>query len=88
MHYDRAHSHIDSVKVHQVYGRTIDSEETKWSRAKVVSRIKKGDRFVTLPELTGGGLRFGQTVAVWRDIFIRSIPNGNHTDDLRGLPEY
>lgn len=87
VHYDRAHSRIVSVWAHHVNGRTI-GHGSPMRRLDVVRKILGGSGFVTLPETNGRRLRLGQRVAVLREKFLRSIPNGKHTDDLRGLPEF
>lgn len=86
VHYNSAHTHIDRVRVRRLHGRRIGSKEMEWSCDEVVNRIKKGDRFVTLPKSDAGKLQIGQTVEAL--IFIRSIPNGDDSDNLRGLPKF
>lgn len=86
VHYDRAHTHIDSVMVHSVTGPAKVCSGCQWRARDVVYRIKEGDHFVTLPRRTRSEKRSGQTVRVYGKKFIRSIPNGIAHDNLLRLP--
>lgn len=84
--YDDVGGHIDRVMVHKLEGQEICCDGCEWRRLDVVHRLNKGVSFVTLPRRKRGGLRFGQTVSVWDERFIRSIPNKRTSDNLANLP--
>lgn len=89
VHYERAHTNIDVVKVHKVECQQSCCDGCKWRTADVVQRIDEGDSFITLPK-TGHGsmvqiLRKKTGKSGQQRLFIRSIRT-NEADNLRRLP--
>jgi hypothetical protein len=85
--YNVAHTHIERVRVRDpILNTTIEL-----TRSDVVSRIKQGYQFRTMPQDWSGQYRWGEDVRIFRvngDEFLRTDTNGIARDNLGNLPEY
>lgn len=88
--YNKAHTHIDKVRVHSDNGDSI-GVANEYSRADIVAAIKKGTTFVTIFKGTDGKWKKGQAIYIIKvnNIeYIKTVDNGKAIDNLENLPEF
>lgn len=88
--YNREHTHIDQVKVHEDNGETI-SASTIWKREDVVKAIENGKTFVTILKSPEGKWNKGQLIYIIKVggiKFIKTFDNNKPSDNLENLPEF
>lgn len=87
--YNKDHTHIEKVKVHEDKGEELGPEE-EWTRAQVVSAIDKETTFVTIIKKDQQWSK-GQKVdiiIVNKVKYIRTDKNSKESDNLENLPEF
>src|SRR2546426_994387 len=88
--FNSAHTHIDSVSAAPDNGATLGPWQ-EYTRATIISAIKRGTTFVTVFKAADGSYRKGQPVyvVVIRGVeYIKTVNNGRAEDNLDDLPEF
>ena len=88
--YNKEHTHIVKVFVHEDRGDEISSGE-EWVRTKVVSSIDNKKTFVTILKNKEGKWNRGEDVriiTVEGTKYIRTDQNSKESDNLGELPEF
>lgn len=88
--YNREHTHIVEVWVHEDNGSTVGIGSS-WSRQRVIVSIKNGLSFFTIYKDREGKWQRGQKVIVVNIFgveYIKTTDNGKASDNLENLPEF
>ena len=88
--YNSAHTHIDTVRIHQDNGDSIgvSAEQT---RQTIISAIKNGTTFITIFKGEDGNWKKGQPIYIIKvngTEYIKTVDNGKEADNLENLPEF
>jgi hypothetical protein len=87
--YNAAHTHIDKVIIHTLYGGTI-GVSIEQSRQNIISAIKKTVTVVTIFKKAGEWVK-GQPVHIIKvngTKYLKTVENGKEADNLENLPEF
>ena len=88
--YNREHTHIEKVKIHEDKGETFGTEQEA-IRSRVVSAIESGTTFVTILRSSDSKWNKGQDVhiVIVNGVkYLRTDQNKKASDNLENLPEF